>query len=274
MISQAAIHGRSHRLMQQNSHDFAITGTPSPDHAFGLVLDGCGSKYADSTPSHNEVGAKLLGQFAATWLGERFTVSDKQLSVSGNQVAVNGEQSVAGMLLALHQDCVAFLRAISAAIPWCSAAAKARFVSTHLLTTLLGFVVTPATAVCFWQGDGYLVHNGDVTTLDSHNRPDYLGYRVLTPEAREEAANYRSPTTDYRLPITHDRPPTTETFHTCSLDRSSLQWLAVATDGWQAAQLAQLNEPRSSLQLQRWLNVQARTPGSFEDDGAVAIWWQ
>ncbi len=79
MISHATIIGRSHRLMQQNCHDFAITGTPAPDCVFGLVLDGCGSKHREETgtyPSHNEVGAKLLGQFTGVYLATQLPHHD------------------------------------------------------------------------------------------------------------------------------------------------------------------------------------------------------
>ncbi len=53
---------------------------------------------------------------------------------------------------------------------------------------------------------------------------------------------------------------------------AQLRWLAVATDGWSAGLLGQLEEPRSALTLQRWLNVQSQQRGQFDDDGAVAIW--
>jgi hypothetical protein len=45
LLSSATITGRHHRLMQQNGHDYAITGRSSPEFAFGLVLDGCGSQW-------------------------------------------------------------------------------------------------------------------------------------------------------------------------------------------------------------------------------------
>lgn len=254
MISQATINGRSHRLMQQNSHDFAISGSATPGYAFGLVLDGCGSKYADGTPSHNEVGAKLLGQFAATWIDKQITANSKP--------PIADKESLAEALKHLHQACVTFLQTISQTIPWSRQTDAMRFVSTHLLTTLLGFVITPEAACLFWQGDGYLIHNDNLITLDSNNRPNYLGYCVLANRERggDEALNAQRSTCD--------------SFYTRFLDRTTLQWLAVATDGWQTAQLAQLSEPRSSLQLQRWLNVQSREPGKFEDDGSVVVWWE
>ena len=62
MLNDAAIIGRTHRLTHQNCHDAAYTGAPQPGYAFGLVLDGCGSKYrkgGQASSSHNEVGAKL-----------------------------------------------------------------------------------------------------------------------------------------------------------------------------------------------------------------------
>ncbi len=230
LVSHATINGRSHRLMQQNSHDFAISGTPAPQTAFGLVLDGCGSK-VDKLPAHNEVGAKLLGQFAAQWLR-------RELSTAHDPVGLDS----------LHDACVDFLSNLTALTCFSNEAERAKFIAGNLLATMVGFVVVRDTAVFFWQGDGYFVHNGLVTTLDSDNRPDYLAYRLLN-----DGENGR--------------------FHTQTITlNNKTDWIAVATDGWRPDLLTHLAEPRPSLPLQRWLNVQARQPGNFEDDGAVAVW--
>ncbi|MCB9423398.1 MAG: protein phosphatase 2C domain-containing protein [Ardenticatenaceae bacterium] len=249
MISHAMINGRSHRLMQQNSHDFAISGSPRPGTAYGLVLDGCGSKY-NRQPSNNEVGAKLLGQFAAAWL-------NKQLAVSHEQLAMDD------LLVGLFDGCLGFIGQAVDSVPFTDEDARAAFVMTHWLATLVGFVVVGETAVLFWQGDGYLCVNGDVTTLDSGNRPDYLAYRLLrTGEEVKGRTGEKITPSPFQ--------PFTPSFVT--VNRANTHWLAVATDGWQPELLAQLAEPRSSLHLQRWLNVQARQSGNFEDDGAIAIW--
>ncbi|MCP4415334.1 MAG: hypothetical protein GY805_01845, partial [Chloroflexi bacterium] len=64
-VSHATVIGRSHRLMQHNCQDFGIAAAPAPHIAFGLVCDGCGSKFRQngrSHTSHNEIGANLLAQ--------------------------------------------------------------------------------------------------------------------------------------------------------------------------------------------------------------------
>ncbi|MCI0394719.1 MAG: protein phosphatase 2C domain-containing protein [Chloroflexi bacterium] len=244
ILSQATITGRSHRLMQQNGHDFAVTGAPRPGVAFGLVLDGCGSKQREVmpgpgrphklvTPSHNEVGAKLLGQFAATWLAGHLA----------------GELAIPLLLAELYRACLAFLAGLAGLLPFPGEAERNRFVASHLLCTLLGFVVTPAGAALFSAGDGYFCQDGQVTFLDCDNRPDYLAYQLLGwTEGHFHIQMINDPAA---LPA----------------------WLAVATDGWPADLLAGLAQPRSSLALQRWLNVQAQQRGRFEDDGAVAAWY-
>lgn len=250
MESHATIIGRSHRLMQQNSHDFASSGRPRPDAAFGLVMDGCGSKY-NRQPSNNEVGAKLLGQFATGWLNRR--------------LAVNESIDPADLPADLFAACLEFLRRTTALLPFADDAARTTFVMTHWLATLVGFVVMEETAVLFWQGDGCLCINGEITTLDSGNRPDYLAYRLLRTGEGVQGCGGENVTLSPAPPFT----PSSVT-----VTRADLHWLAVATDGWRSDLLAQLAEPRSSLHLQRWLNVQARQPGNFEDDGAAAVWWR
>lgn len=244
MLSQGVIIGRQHRLMQQNCQDYASTGRGAADGCyFGLVADGCGSKYSEPGqgdsrpvfPSHNEVGAKLLGHFAAGWLAENL----------GNM----GTQEVCLLLDELSLACGNFLQSLLALLPHQGETGRARLVATHLLATLVGFVVTPSAAAFFWAGDGYLGQDGQWTRLDEGNRPHYLAYHLLGMG-------------DGRLKVSLLR------------ETQEISWLAVATDGWHEECLAELAAPRPNLELKRWLNLQARQRGRFEDDGAVAAWYR
>lgn len=253
MISQATIPGRAHRLVHQNSHDFAVGGTLQAGAVFGLVLDGCGSKYRDVaqvTSAHNEVGAKLLGQFTAAYLTTHPPHS----------------QPLELFLDQLYDACLAFLEALVALLPFATEASRTRFIASHLLCTLLGFIVTPETAAFFWCGDGYLCYNDTIIPLHSNNRPDYLAYRLLAGKQDDHTASNGLPTDAPAQPNGR--------FHTkLFTNAKEIEWLAVATDGWQEPQLRDVATPRATLALQRWLNVQARQRGCFEDDGAVAAWY-
>ena len=249
MISQATIIGRSHRLMQQNCHDVAIANTITSNCAFGLVLDGCGSKHhgaAGVHPSHNEVGAKLLGQFTAVYLTTHLPHHDPDETFFAN----------------LYDACTNYLQNILALLPTADSIAQTRFIATHLLCTLVGFVIKGETAVFFWSGDGYYGYNNQITQLDSHNQPDYLAYQLSHKVNKQERAKNLD-NTQYAI---------RNTFLTHTVQNPTQ--LIVASDGWTADLLTQLNTPQTSLALQRWLNLQAKERGQFEDDGAIAIWWR
>lgn len=239
MIGHATTLGRAHRLRQHNCQDFAASATPTPNIAIGLVCDGCGSKFSAngrSHPSHNEIGANLLGQFAIDFLSNKLSHLPHPLC----------PESIETTLADLHLASLTFLHHLAAHF---SEASRHQFIATRLLATLVGFVHVGETAVFFWQGDGFLAVDGTVCQIESDNQPDYLAYQLLYPDPDQ---------TNFQLAFV----PQPE----------QIRWLAVATDGWQANLLAQLNEPRSALALQRWLNVQARQRGQFDDDGAVAAW--
>lgn len=239
MISHATVLGRAHRLMQHNGQDFAAAASPTLDLAIGLVCDGCGSKFVGnghSIPSYNETGANLLGQFALDFLSQ-------QLAALPHPI---GPEALEAVLADLHLAALTFLHHLTANFPDTK---RREFVATRLLATLVGFVRTAETAVFFWQGDGFLVTNGAVCPLNSHNQPNYLAYQMLQPDPTQ---------TNFQLAFV-PQP-------------DQLRWLAVATDGWSTPLLEQLDEPRSALTLQRWLNVQSQQRGQFDDDGAVAIW--
>jgi hypothetical protein len=248
MLAQAAIIGRQHRLMNHNCQDFALTRSPEPGCCYGLVLDGCGGKYRETADSpegssfqtyisQNEVGAKVTGQFMGQWL-ERHLCRQEYLDRLPEKLQLATER---------------FLEGFVSSLGFTGAKKKERFVRTNLLATVLGFVMTPAEGCFFWMGDGYLAQNGEVTVLDWANQPPYLAYNLLS------------------LPCQFSGKGGEMQSRRFSVDEE-LKWVAVATDGWQPNRLAELERPQSSLHLQRWVNVEARQRGSFEDDGAVAMW--
>lgn len=249
MLSKATIIGRNHRLMRQNCQDFSCVGAPSPGHVFGLVLDGCGSKYQEQDrkfTSHNEVGAKLLGAFAGRFLAQQI----QPLGDGPDQATCEARP----LLQNLYGESLAFLDQLMDLLPDAAKDEQARFIATHLLTTLLGFLITPQEAVFFWMGDGYVCHDAEVYRIESDNRPDYLAYR--------------------RLPGTAG-PLGEDGFQIMPIDNlEESSWLAVATDGWRPDLLRQLSSQRNDLALKRWMNVAARRRGHFDDDGAVAVWWR
>jgi len=238
MHTHAHLVGRQHRLIQHNGQDYAISGVLPGGGCFGLVLDGCGSKWrADNEPaqpSSNEVGARLLGTFAAATLSHLTTTIP-----------------IPDLPHTLATACLEFMRRLLASIPFTDDLSRNRFVQTQLLCTLVGFVQTDAAAGFFWSGDGYLLHDNTVIHLDSGNQPDYLAYRLFR---------------DGSEPLIHSL---------VLPELAHLTRLAVATDGWNEALLTDVAAaPRSPLALQRWLNQQAQQRGNFDDDGAIAIWYR
>jgi hypothetical protein len=223
-VTSAAIIGRTHRLRQQNNQDAAFCAQPTADTTIGLVLDGCGSG------ARSEIGANLLGQFITNWLCEELQ----------NRQPVNACLEKVGPAALVYLDNLTQLTTGQTAV------ANPSFIAAHLLTTLVGFIVTPDEAAFFWRGDGYLCQDGRIERLEADNQPDYLAYDLLNGG-------------DGRLqtrPIPLDPAP---------------QWLAVATDGWREDDLAALAAPRADLELIRWINQLAQQRDHFDDDGAVAV---
>lgn len=235
-LIHAYLIGRQHRLIHQNGQDYAISGECGVGGSFGLVLDGCGSKWrtpeTGAIPSGSEVGARLLGNFAAAAI--------PYLALT---------TPLPDLPHVLSLACLRFLQQVTGGIPFANETERGRFIHTHLLCTLLGFIRTDAAALFFWLGDGYLLHNDTVLHLESDNRPDYLAYRLLH-EPEQPFIN------QLLLP-----------------QASAFTCLAVATDGWRDDLLREVAAAsHTSLTLQRWLNQQAQQRGNFEDDGALAMW--
>ena len=232
MLASATIIGRAHRLRQQNSHDFAITHTTQNGITIGLVLDGCGSKFKQgkqSYPSQNEVGAKLLGTFVMRHLAAE----------------LNKSQDISATIDSLYPAALSFLHNILNLYSF-DDMQKQQFVYTNLLCTMVGFVLKEDTAVFFWRGDGWLIHNDTLIDLDTNNHPDYLAYDLLnTPKGLQ----------------------------TKSIPSSAIACIGVATDGWSEQLLNELAPQKNDIMLQRWVNSQAKHAPNFEDDASIAIYW-
>ena len=232
MLASATIIGRAHRLRQQNSHDFATTHTTQNETTLGLVLDGCGSKFKNGKqlyPSQNEVGAKLLGTFAMRYLAAE----------------LNKGEDISATIDSLYPAALSFLHDIIDLYSFAELE-KQQFVYTNLLCTMVGFVMREDTAVFFWRGDGWLIHNDSVIDLDSNNHPDYLAYDLL-----------------------HEP----KGLQTKSIPSSELKRIGVATDGWSEQLLNELTPQKNDVLLQRWVNSQAKHAPNFEDDASIAIYW-
>jgi hypothetical protein len=225
-----------HRLRRQNCQDAAFWRQATPDLGCGVVLDGCGSKFQDEGgfhSSHNEVGAHLLGAFIANFIGNRL------LSLP--------QSAVDQCLIDTHLASRSYLQGLLELFSPLAPDERRRFIMTQLLCTVVGFVILPETAVCFWQGDGYLRIDDHIFELNDDNQPDYLAYNLFDNQCRRV------------------------TFHTLHLLRRP-ELLAAATDGWQMSQLQQLPTPQNNLHLQRLLNQQSQKQGFFDDDGAIVHW--
>lgn len=248
MINQTVVIGRSHRIMQQNCQDFSAAREFQNGFAFGVVLDGCGSKYRGfgrPIPSSNEVGSKLLGHFANAYLTEALA----ELGAADDVEREDLQELIDG----LHIGSLSFLENLLMPIPFAAEQERAEFTATNLLCTMLGFIVTPDEAAFFWAGDGFLCRDSHVTRLDSGNQPDYIAYQLSNSDIGGATGSFQVEFID--------------TWSQCN-------WLAVATDGWSESLVGELETPRENLSLQRWVNCEARKRGQFEDDGAAAIWWR
>jgi len=123
--------------MQQNCQDAAFCGSPANEYAYILALDGCGSKYRDDSgiyTSHNESGAHLLGSYASTFLHKELAAKPADIDT---------------LVKKLYAAGITYLDGLTTLHPFETIAEQQRFIATHLLTTLVGFVVTPQTAVFF-----------------------------------------------------------------------------------------------------------------------------
>ena len=160
VIQSASVIGSHHRSVNKNNQD-AVVVVENDEITVGIVADGCGSG------AHSEVGARLGALFAANFLASRAGQST----------------DFAALLEELKRELLAYLGTI------CSTGVeKTEFVFSHLLFTLVGFVITSDKVCVFRAGDGVAIVNDEKLVFDENNMPRYLSFGLLREEKDDKGA--------------------------------------------------------------------------------------
>ncbi len=118
------------------------------------------------------------------------------------------------------------------------------FMQNHLLATVVGFAWRGNEGVVFAQGDGTILLGDTIAEIDEQNQPKYPLYQLM---GRKDAG------------------PRTWMFN-----RSEVNRVAVATDGFNSALMSDAFKNESGNSLKRWMNVK-RNGGAFADDATAVF---
>lgn len=229
-----SVTGREHRRAERDGQDgHAVVATDSVVAA--IVTDGC------SSGARSEIGARVGAGWLAALVEQRFAdVRDADHAVAIAS-GITGELLVRLGLLARSLDAAGDVVAAR--------------IDESLLFGFLAAVVTPQVALVFGIGDGIVVVDGKVTSIDPgpDNAPPYVAYGLL------DAAH--APAT----PAFHFLGPTAE-----------VDVVAVATDGLAPviptlAALASDPKYATNPSLLRKRLVVLSDGGTFSDDATVAV---
>lgn len=147
--ASASIIGSSHKKHLKNKQD-AFRLYQSEEITVGVVCDGCGSC------AQTEIGSALTAEFAVNYCANVFCTS-----------AFDG-QLLSDAICNFYND---LIRISGTSSP-------KEFARETLLTTVVGFVLTPSDVVVFTSGDGVTVVNNEINVIDQNDRPDFLGYNI------------------------------------------------------------------------------------------------
>lgn len=238
-LALASVIGREHIRLWGNNQDGCKAGstqlvTPSGEETcfFGVVCDGC------SEGRSNEVGAKLLSEFIC---------EEIPLLLYAGTPLVELPQ-------ALYFRCVGFLRGIVGQTVTGSQARITQFIKDFLLCTVVGFIANKTECIIFTAGDGLIVVNDDIRRINQNNRPSYIGYHLVD-----------------RAYLTEQNGKMATNFETQVFPMSSVDHLAICSDGFEEALAGELWGHLSSLELSRTLKGFSRRDLHFPDDCSVIV---
>lgn len=151
--------GREHLRVGKNNQD-AVAFCQTDDTLIAVVCDGCGSG------KHSEVGAKL---------GSRLTVEAIAGQLSQTPEALSCVEFWTSVGQSVLDDLDPLVRAMGGD--------RAQTIQDYFLFTILGVCLTPEQGCIFALGDGVVVLNEVVYTLEyAGNAPPYLGYGLQQPD--------------------------------------------------------------------------------------------
>ena len=173
-VTAGSVMGSHHRALFRNNQD-AYRISQTPDAIIAILADGCGSG------RYSEVGARLAPGFITRylhgWLKSYADEFDGDVMIN---YAVTQLQHSINVVVAQQAD------------------ELTQCVNDMFLFTLLGVIITHNLTYIFAYGDGAYMLNGELTTLDQDNTPNYIGYGCIGPQAIK-ANHYRVvPTAEVR----------------------------------------------------------------------------
>lgn len=242
-----SVPGSMHRLKSINNQDSFCIGESvinETQYLYGVVCDGCTGR----RKSRNEVGAALLSQF----------ICSEVPFILASHTAPCDVPNI------LYNRAVGYLGSIMRSTVMGSPEMLWSFIETHLLTTVVGFILDSHTLVTFSAGDGIIFINDSREVIHQDNRPLYPAYHLVDRAILRDVAQ--------ELP---------DNFKVSILNNISIvRRFAVGTDGISQElerdpeffqQLPSIWEYESSAKagLQWWLNKESQENGRFSDDCTV-----
>lgn len=234
-IRRGSVIGREHIRLGRNNQDGVQSGEieiGGKKYLFGTICDGC------SAGTHNEVGANLLATYICSEI--------PMILLMGAPI-----QDVPQ---ALFMRCVGYLRGIASQTVVGDPLRMIDFVKNYLLCTVIGFVINDDHCIVFSAGDGIVVLNNEITTIDQQNKPMYLAYQLVD-----------------RAYLDFQGGELPQSFDVTKVETVNIQRLAVCSDGIVPQAIDSLWGHKNSLSLQRKLRVLARRKIPFDDDCSAIV---
>lgn len=237
-VKAGLVPGRNHLIDGKNCQDaFSLLSGQINEDPFliGFIADGCGDG------ERSETGAFLGVNFAA-----------------------NATRSLIGLLpitqvnRVLYHQVQIMLRQVVIAQGFIDPAEEARFIKSHLLFTLLGFVIFKGQCLILSSGDGTVVIDDQIELIRQNNKPEYIAYHIVNKNSL-----YLK---DVNLPIL---------FEERLFPVSDFERVAIGSDAWHGANEALLlnsdiwNLGENSRSLNRLMRRLSESKKMFKDDAVM-----
>ena len=174
-LNSALIIGRDHELAKKNRQD-ALSFFKEKDKIIGVVCDGCGES------QFSEIGSSLLSIFTLNLLKQiEYEITESSLSFQEHIKILIKRQ--------LETEITRFIQKTMQSLLIETTIEEIDFIKDYFLSTILFFIINEHLSVVGHCGDGVIIVNKDIYTINQTGSPHYISYKCIPKEVLDKRSS-------------------------------------------------------------------------------------
>jgi len=241
-LNSALIIGRDHELAKKNRQD-ALTFFKEKDKIIGVICDGCGES------QFSEIGSSLLSIFTLNLL--------KQIEYEIVESSITFQEHIKILIKRqLETEISRFIQKTMQTLLIETTIEEIDFIKDYFLSTILFFIINENLSVVGHCGDGVIIVNKNIYSVNQSGSPHYISYKCIPKEVLDK------------------QPSELEYFNIETYPTNSISHIIIGSDGLEPIINANLMDhllETQKRQLQRRFNIWQQQKMFGDDVSCIVV---